>query len=138
MSGRAHLRAAVVVYGPGHGRGEPGIVEAMDDAKRRAARLVGAELECHDAFEMGRFIVADPVTDLLAGDRRDRRGIGKPVRRQPPLAKGGNADRPPYLVGRRVEFVFEIEAGGRAVGYPVAHWSMSFSKSFRASIRAGQ
>ncbi len=57
---------------------------------------------------------------------------------QPFLAKRGDADCSPDFLGRRIEFVFEHQILHLPFGLHVVHWSMSFSKAFNVSTRAGQ
>ena len=78
------------------------------------------------------------VADFLTWRFGERLRVGKCIPGQPFLAEFRDADSAPYFVRRRVQLIFLLEPALLRFGLQVVHWSISFSKSLRASMRAGQ
>src|SRR3954462_735416 len=137
-SGGAHAHQGVAVCSGLRHPLQPRAIELMDDPQDRSAVPVRGDTERDGAFEKRRAVFAHRVSNFLAGRDGRRRAIDQRIPRQPGFAKLGNADGLPDLLGWRVEVVFELNAARGLLDLFRVHWSISFSKTLRASMRAGQ
>ena len=113
--------------------------EFGDNAQAGAAGRIRDDRERHRAFKERWSVVAQAIMDFLA--RCDSAGAGSAnasFGNQFSRKSGMLIACTPDLLRRFIQIEFQFDAVFLFFGLSIVHWSISFSKTLRASMRAGQ